>query len=421
MKAREVPLRSLYRRVDESGQPDLPLLSVYRDHGVVPRADRDDNHNRPSADLEAYKIVRRNDLVINKMKTWQGSLAVSRFEGIVSPAYFVCRRIADVDDRFMHHLLRSRPLIAEYGARSKGIRPSQWDLPWDEFASIKVRLPVLAEQRAIADYLDAETARIDALISKKHHLIDLLAEYRTALITQTVTKGLPPTAAQAANLPPNPPLKPTAIPWLGPIPTHWQLRQLKDVGTLIGGSGFPESLQDNPDEELPFFKVGDLSRSADGVRLTESDHTISRETARSLCARVIPPGAVAYAKIGAALLLNRRRIITRPSCIDNNMSAFVPDENRTSTRWTLYTLSLLDFGLHVNPGAVPSLSEGDQAFLHIPVPPLSEQHAITNYLDTETTRIDTLRSLVKTAINRLQEYRAALITAAVTGQIDVCI
>ena len=120
MNSGMVPLRAIYRRVEARDRADLQLLSVYRDLGVVPRAGRDDNFNKASDDLSAYKVVLPGDLVLNKMKTWQGSLGVSAFEGIVSPAYFVGRRIAEVDDRFMHHLLRSAPLIAEYGARSMG-------------------------------------------------------------------------------------------------------------------------------------------------------------------------------------------------------------------------------------------------------------------------------------------------------------
>lgn len=177
-----IPLRAIYRRVEERDQPDLAPLSVYRDLGVVPREGRDDNYNKLSDDLSAYKVVRPGDLVLNKMKTWQGSIGVSDYEGIVSPAYFIGRRISDADDRFMHHLLRSAPLIAEYGARSKGIRPSQWDLPWDEFMAIRVDVPPPATQHAIADYLDAETARIDALIGKKRRMVALVKERRKSAL-----------------------------------------------------------------------------------------------------------------------------------------------------------------------------------------------------------------------------------------------
>src|ERR1019366_461540 len=110
MSSEMTPIGRIYRRVEERGREDLPLLSVYRELGVVPREGRDDNHNVASEDLSTYKFVRPGDLVVNKMKTWQGSLGVSAYEGIVSPAYFIGRKIDDVDDAFMHHLLRSAPL-----------------------------------------------------------------------------------------------------------------------------------------------------------------------------------------------------------------------------------------------------------------------------------------------------------------------
>jgi type I restriction enzyme S subunit len=182
----KVPLRAVYRRRDETGRPDLELLSVYRDLGVVRREGRDDNFNKPGDDLAAYRVVRPSDLVLNKMKTWQGSLGVSQYLGIVSPAYFVAEKIADADDRYLHHLLRSGPMIAEYASRSKGIRPNQWDLPWEEFASIHVTLPDASSQRAIADHLDAELSAMEDLLAKKRRLVDLLQEQIDSAIMELV-------------------------------------------------------------------------------------------------------------------------------------------------------------------------------------------------------------------------------------------
>ena len=186
---------------------------------------------------------------------------------------------------------------------------------------------------------------------------------------------------------PYPTYRPSGVTWIGDVPAHWEVRRLKQTGRLVAGAGFPVPLQGVQDEELPFFKVGDLAKSVDGRWLSYSDSTISRETAASLRAQVIPKGAIAYAKIGEALRLNRRRIIARPACIDNNMTAFVPSSAAITIEWALHSLSVLDFGKHVNPGAVPSLSEGDQAVLSIPLPPLSEQRAIVRYLDYVDRRI----------------------------------
>lgn len=177
------PLWTLYRRVARRGYESEDLLSVYRDHGVVPRGFTDDNWNRIPDDLTAYQLVKPGDLVLNKMKAWQGSLGVSQLRGIVSPAYFVFSPVrGNHDRRFLHHLLRSRPYVDSYGRMSGGIRVDQWDLdPW-AFSRLVVPLPQPAEQRAIADFLDRETAKIDALIEKQNHLIDLLLERRSGAL-----------------------------------------------------------------------------------------------------------------------------------------------------------------------------------------------------------------------------------------------
>ncbi|RMG82194.1 MAG: restriction endonuclease subunit S, partial [Chloroflexi bacterium] len=184
------PLFSLYRKTKRAGFPDEELLSVYRDHGVVKKSSREDNNNKPSEDLSGYQLVKPSDLVTNKMKTWQGSIAVSTLKGIVSPAYFVYSSEHKQNDRYLHHLLRCDRYIAGYLSSSKGIRVNQWDLDQDLFRRFPVILPTPDEQQAIAAFLDRETARIDALIEKKQRLIELLKEKRQAIITRAVTKGL---------------------------------------------------------------------------------------------------------------------------------------------------------------------------------------------------------------------------------------
>ena len=182
-----LPIKAFTRRKRAKNRPDLQLLSVYRDFGVIPKDSRDDNHNRASLDLSAYQVVDVGDLAINKMKTWQGSLAVSRFHGIVSPAYIICELYGNVHPRFVHHLLRSSKYITQYASRSYGVRPAQWDMRYHDFREIVALIPPLHEQRAIASYLDRETARIDALINKNDELIALLREKRSALISAAVT------------------------------------------------------------------------------------------------------------------------------------------------------------------------------------------------------------------------------------------
>ncbi|MEY4592409.1 MAG: hypothetical protein RIR18_1304, partial [Pseudomonadota bacterium] len=215
-----------------------------------------------------------------------------------------------------------------------------------------------------------------------------------------------------------PEYKSTKYPWIGNLPITWEVRRLKEVGRLFGGAGFPHEHQNVQGEELYFYKVGDLSLSENGKTLLASPHSISKETAKTLRATIIPENAVVYAKIGAALLLNRRRMTTAACCVDNNMTAYVTTAEVVSPEWAFYWLSTIDFGEHVNPGAVPSLSEGYQSVLPIPVPPVAEQQSIARFLDFKTAQVDALIAKQQTLLDKLAEKRTALISHAVTKGLD---
>lgn len=282
-------------------------------------------------------------------------------------------------------------------------------------------LPQIEEQIAIVNYLDKKTEKIDRLISRQQALLEKLSEKRTALITETVCGRvrLPTALNDNETLSSNVPLQNSGIEWLGEVPEHWEIKRLKFVGKLQGGIGFPHDYQNVQDLELPFYKVGDLGLSKNNRNMPKAQHTINNEIAHLLGAKIIPPNSILYAKVGAALLLNRRRINDEKCCIDNNMTAFIPNFSKITTAWAFYSLSIIDFKVFVNPGAIPSLSEGYQENLQICIPPLEEQTAIVNYLDTETAKIDRLQHKIERVIERLKEYRSALITQVVTGKVKV--
>ncbi|MEX7603365.1 restriction endonuclease subunit S, partial [Klebsiella pneumoniae] len=186
-----VSISRLFSRIKRTGYTEKELLSVYRDYGVIPKSSRDDNNNKPSEDLSPYQLVEPNDLVMNKMKAWQGSIAISEYEGIVSPAYFVYKPNNVLFElaypRYVHYLLRNPIYITQYLSRSKGIRVNQWDLDPDEFRNIELLLPDKTEQEKIYSFLDHETAKIDYLIEKQRQLIELLKEKRQAMISSVVS------------------------------------------------------------------------------------------------------------------------------------------------------------------------------------------------------------------------------------------
>lgn len=276
-------------------------------------------------------------------------------------------------------------------------------------AETPMPMPTPQTQRAIADYLDRETARLDTLVAAKERVLGLLTEKRRALITRAVNRGLDPRT----------PLRDSGIPWLGEVPAHWTSTRLRFLGRFKGGTGFPHEEQGLLNEDLPFFKVKDLSQSEQSSVLTDTDNSISYSTAERLRAFVFPAGTIVFAKVGAALLLSRFRVLGSPGCIDNNMMGFMVDEAVVARDFALTVMRLLNFAEVVNPGAVPSLNEeqiGDQP---VTLPPPEEQQAIVACLRQETAQLDRLVEANARTIALLKERRAALIAAAVTGQLEV--
>ena len=220
-----------------------------------------------------------------------------------------------------------------------------------------------------------------------------------------------------ANLKPYPVMKDSGVEWLGDVPEHWDVPRLKDVGYLKSGAGFPYSYQGNLSAEFPFFKVGDMAVAGNERLMQVWKHTVSADTGNILGAHVFLPNTIVFAKVGAALLLNRRRVLTRPSCIDNNMMGFLPRGH--STEWMCHWLSTVDFRMMVNPGAVPSVNEGQLEVLPVLVPPLPEQAAIVCFLDHADRRIRRYIRAKQKLIGLLEEQKQAIINQAVTGQVDV--
>jgi type I restriction enzyme S subunit len=216
-------LGAISLRRSERNRPDLPLLSVLREKGVVLRSSlaEDENHNFIPDDLSNYRVALAGDLVVNKMKAWQGSVGIAPEDGIVSPAYFVFD-LSGITKQYAHRLLRCR-LYADYFARaSDGVRIGQWDLSIDQMKRIPIVLPPTEEQAAIVHYLDVIDRRIRRFVRNRRRLIEVLNEQKQAIINRAVTHGLDPNA----------PLKPSGIDWLGDVPEHWDVRRLRNVAEL---------------------------------------------------------------------------------------------------------------------------------------------------------------------------------------------
>jgi type I restriction enzyme S subunit len=208
------------------------------------------------------------------------------------------------------------------------------------------------------------------------------------------------------------------VDWLGDIPTHWRVMPIKHIGWLKGGSGFPPDYQGVETDEIPFHKVNAISQANADATLGRSTNTISRDVAKKLGAYVFPPSSIVFAKVGAALLLGRIRLIDRESCIDNNMMGLVVRQREFEVRFLMYAMQIVRFDLLANPGTVPSLNERQIGDFKLAIPPLAEQRCIAQLLDVETGKIDELIAAQRHLMDLLKEKRQAVVCAAVTKGLD---
>lgn len=415
-----IPVGRCYNRVKRTGYESEELLSVYRDYGVIPKSSRDDNNNKPSDDLSPYQLVCENNLVMNKMKAWQGSIAISEFRGIVSPAYFVYEPSKQANSliypKYVHYLLRHPIYITQYMSRSKGIRVNQWDLDPDEFQSIELLLPHKDEQKKVINFLDHETAKIDTLITKQEKLIELLKEKRQAVISHAVTKGLNPQV----------PMRDSGVEWLGEVPEHWGVGALKHIvkqakNSMVDGP-FGSSVntdEDYVDSGIPVIRTVNITNNG---FVFENLMFMREAKFQELQRHSVHPNDVLFSKVGtignACLLpeeVPEAILSTTGSCkITVEDTQYLPQ----FLVWVIQSMNQ-QLMLIANSNVQPFLNMSNIKNLIIPMPNVQEQAKIIGATTSKVEKIDNAISKSDQLSRSLKERKTALISAAVTGKIDV--
>ena len=380
---------------------NVQVLSVYREYGVIPKDSRDDNHNVTSEDTSKYKYVRPGDLVINKMKAWQGSLAVSDYEGIVSPAYFIFNFISSaLNKKYFHYLIRAC-YKDEFRRISGGIREGQWDLPADGFSNELILIPSVAEQNAIVAHIDAKCSEIDALTADIQSQIETLEQYKRSVITEAVTKGLDPNAE----------MKDSGIEWIGDIPSHWIVHP---VGCFFGERKNINKLctEDNL-LSLSYGRVikknintngGLLPESFNTYNIVEADDIIIRPTDLQNDKRSLRTGLVHEHGI-----ITSAYICLRPSKkLDSRYYHFL-----------LHAYDIMKVFYNMGNGVRQGLNYSEFARLLVFEPTYDEQVSIANFLDAKCAEIDACIATKKEQLQTLDSYKKSLIYEYVTGKKEV--
>lgn len=390
------------RREKVSDKHYAPLSVTMQ--GIVPQletaAKTDDGDNR--------KLVRASDFVINSRSDRKGSAGVSPLDGSVSLISTVLTP-RNIEPRYVHHLLRSYPFQEEYYRFGKGIVADLWSTNYSEMKNILIPELPLPEQTQIAKFLDHETAKIDRLIEKQEELIRLLKEKRQAVISHAVTKGLNPHA----------PLKDSGIAWLGQVPAHWKLKPLKYLMSLTSGG--------TPSKENPEFWEGTVpwasSKDLKSDELFDTQDHITQKALDRGAAELIPPGRILTVVRGMILLHTFPISVTRvPMAINQDLKALQPQPGISTDflAWLLrgasdVVLSTTDEAGH----GTKVLRMESWLAIQVPIPPPEEQARIVAGIVDRLGKLDDLTEDAQRAVTLLQERRTALISAAVTGKIDV--
>lgn len=395
-------------------EPALPtdrMLTASQKYGVLFQSDFMELEGRRVVEVimgtESLKHVEPDDFIIS-MRSFQGGIEWCKLRGSTSFHYVMLRPVKHVWPPYFAHLLKSPTYIQALRRTTDLIRDGQ-ELRFSNFAQVDLPVVPLDEQKAIATFLDRETAKIDALISEQEKLIALLAEKRQATISHAVTKGLDSHA----------PMKDSGVAWLGDVPAHWDVRPLKHLVQLKSGG--------TPSKENPAYWDGGIPWASAKDLKVEQLH----DTADHISQAAVDDGAASLVPQGAVLVVVRGMILARmfpvveatcPMAINQDLKAVVSNRGLDTSflAWLLRgsateSLTRLDEAGH----GTKALRMDAWTSMYLPIPPQPEQLKLAEFISAETAKLDSLCTEADKAVTLLKERRSALIAAAVTGQIDV--
>ena len=410
-------LKNLFSLMKRLPEDDDEIVTAFRDGEVTLRTNRRVDGYTNAIQEHGYQRIVRGDLVIHAMDAFAGAIGVSDSDGKSTPVYSVCSpKYSDVIPAYYGRLMRHMALSGYINSLSKGIRERSTEFRWNEASNVILAVPTRDEQSLIASFLDRETSKIDSLVGEQRRLIELLKEKRQAVISHAVTKGLNPNA----------PLKPSGIEWLGDVPEHWKIMRVKHLTRSIeqGWSPQCEGFPVEDESEWGVLKVGCVNSGAfnsqenkvlpadlepiPSLAISTGDLLISRANTRELVGRA----AVAVEDYPNLMLCDKLyRLRLKP---DKAYSSFL----------SLYLGSTeargpIELGATGASASMVNIGQSTILELEIAVPPIDEQLAIEYAIERETQKLDALTSEAERGIELLQERRTALISAAVTGKIDV--
>jgi len=408
-------IKNLFREVDNrSVNGDEELLSVSQYTGVTPKREsleNEDDFISNAETLENYKKVAAGDLVINIMLAWNGSLGISPYDGITSPAYCVYRCLPGNNPEYFGYLFSTALFKGEFKRNSTGIIDSRLRLYSDKFFSIFSVVPPKEEQDRIVQLIKTQSEKINRFIAAKKHFIELLKEQRQGIINDTVTKGINPRAKT----------KPSGIDWLGEIPEHWKLRRLKFCIENKLKYGANESGYEFDPSWYRYIRITDFNNEGD----LSDDYKLSLPIEKAVEFE-LADGDILFARSGATVgktFIFRSKNDDEKYCFAGYLIKATPNKKIILSEYLYNFTNSIAFENWKNrifiKATIENIGANKYASLFVPIPPIPEQSKILEYIINETIIINTAISKAEQEIELIKEYKEAMIAEAVMGGIKI--
>lgn len=394
-------LKTILALRSEKNSGDRELLSVYLNSGVISYSDSTGMQvHKPSQDLSNYQNVYIGDFVLNNQQAWRGSVGVSNYDGIISPAYFVYKISESCHSRFMNYLLRDSSMVQQYETASRGVGTIQRNIfaPW--LLESLIALPSFEEQKIIATYLDTRCAEIDTLVTDIQSQIEVLEEYKRSVITEAVTKGLDPDVE----------MRDSGVQWIGMMPTHWDCQRGKYILRYV-----QKPVRDD-DGVITCFRDGEVTlrsnRREEGFTMADKEIGYQGIDVGDL---------VVHGMDGFAGSIGISDSRGKASPVLNVLDT---EQNKRYIMYYLRSMAYNDVFVALATGIrVRScdLRWNKLAELLYSIPPIAEQQAIVEHIDSVLERTNAIIADKKQQIETIEEYKKSLIFEYVTGKKEVIV
>lgn len=399
---------SLYsERSTKVSDRDYPALSVTK-QGIVPQlesaAKTDNGDNR--------KLIKKNDFVINSRSDRRGSCGISEYEGSCSLINTVLAPKNNMVNQYYNYLFKTELFADEFYKWGNGIVDDLWSTKWSSMKNIMVPFPPLEEQRVIADYLDIKCTQIDTIVAKEQSVIEKLQEYKRAIITNAVVKGLDLTVEMADS----------GIEWIDSIPNHWKINRLifsAYIRARLGWKGL--KADEYTSEGHPFLSAVNIQND----KLVWEDLNFINDNRYDESPEIkLELGDLLLVKDGAGI--GKCAIVDQlpyGTATTNSSLGVITPYSELNSMYLYYFFESAIFQNYIsrikNGMGVPHLTQGNLKNIMVVIPPYCEQEAIVAYLDDKCSNLDSIILKKQTLIDKLIEYKKSLIYEVVTGKKEV--